>query len=915
MIATNIICKDSEATIVETIESISKCTDFLNITDTGSTDKTKQLIEETCKKLNFPYKLTDFVWVNDFAAARNFNFSQVPPEADWLVWVDSDDVIIEDVPGKLREMAKSLDPRIGAVWFPYHYAFDEFSNVTTLFIRERLLRSSFGWKWISRVHETVGSVQPCAMTKDASIIIKHISKHGDRSERNFALLEIMLKEEPQNKRVWLYMGHQFFAIGKWEKAVEWYTKFSSCQDVLPIERFQALTYSTRAALSMANPPLGIQFALNALESYPMWGESYVLLAMAYDRLGQWEKAIFWGEASKGKGWPEEVIFINPLDYSFNIEVSLFEAYAATGQIDKAMDCLNAALRIRPIKELQAAKENVEEAKAREAILYGLKALCNNLLKSGELLKLQKLAAILPVWMAEVPDTVQMLDGIHHYTSNLQIPKIETKIAKDTIYLGTDFFTEGTLPGEYKENLICSEVLENIDISLSEALFRIETFADNIKVSIGGKGLRKISQMELEHVAAAPNRNLTQLYQEDGKLNFSFNHTVPSNKGLAIRMFLGGAPEPWDPIFIEKNGFGGSEISAAWLCKELSIMGNRTILYALANGIYDSVLYRNQFNPQTPPCDWFISSRVPQVFDSPIPAPIKMLWVHDVHCGNGLTPQIANKLDAIIVLSEWHRHFMLGVYPWLKDCEVINLRGDVETYEDRVPVPGFMPEEKLISPPRIFVICDAIQEEKWTDVDVTKNKEFPHRFVWMSAPDRGLEQLLDMWGKIKVALPDAELKIFYGWQFFDKTLHIPEQKALKDRLLEKVKQPGVEWVGRVNPDRLNEELIKAGVWLYPPPHDFRETCCISAIECQAAGVLCFYRMNGGLGEVLGDRGIPLALNLTQDSIVSSIVNVLTDEARCARMRLQGRKYAMQRSYRVLAENFLKAYQICKDGGKR
>jgi len=915
MIVTNIICKDSESTIAATIESISKCTDFLNITDTGSQDKTKEIIKETCNKLQFPFKLTDFQWIDDFAAARNFNFQQIPPEADWLVWVDSDDIIEEDKPNYLRDLAKGAPPQIGAFWIPYHYAFDEFGNVTTMFIRERLLRACFGWKWQCRVHETVVSNSPCQMVKDAGVRIKHTSRHGDRAERNFKLLERMLIEEPEHLRTWMYMGHQHFAGGNWKEAIQWYQKFAGHPDVLPIERYQALTYACRASMSLNDFQQASYFALTALEVFPEWGEAYVLLSMAYGRMGQFQKSIFWGEASRGKGIPEEVIFINPLDYTFNVEVCLFEAYASLGQMDKSMKCLDAALQVRPMPELKAAKENVQEAKARESIGYGLKALCMNLLKNGELLKLQKITSIIPSWMFDIPDTSTMLEGIYRQTANILVPKTETKVDQNSIFLGTDFLIEeGVIPA-YKETLVCNGVLENVDIPLAEALFRMESFADTVEIEVGKSGLRKINQLEMERALAQPNRNIVDAYTDDGVLHIKFNHSIPPITKLAIRLFLGGAPEPWNPPFIRKNGFGGSEISAAWLSKELTRQGNRVVLYAMDNGVYDSVLYRNQFNPQYPPSDLFISSRVPQVFDSPIVAKVKMLWVHDVHCGQGLTPSIANKLDAIIVLSKWHLRFMQNVYPWLRDCEIVDMRGDPETYVDNVEHPGYFPNEKLLSPPRIFIIADSIEIDKFQDIGVTQPKEFPHRFIWMSAPDRGLEQLLDLWPKILSALPRAELKIFYGWEFFDKTIHIPAQKQLKDRLLEKIKQQGVEWVGRVNPDRLIDELKVAGIWLYPPPHDFRETCCISAIECQAAGVLCFYRMNGALGEAIGDRGVALPLGASQDEILKSILDTLTDPIRCATMRLQGREWAMKHSYQFLSNNFQEAFKLCLEKGKK
>ena len=35
--------------------------------------------------------LSTFEWVQDFSKARNFNFSQVPKEYDYIMWTDADD--------------------------------------------------------------------------------------------------------------------------------------------------------------------------------------------------------------------------------------------------------------------------------------------------------------------------------------------------------------------------------------------------------------------------------------------------------------------------------------------------------------------------------------------------------------------------------------------------------------------------------------------------------------------------------------------------------------------------------------------------------------------------------------------------------------------------------------------------------
>ncbi len=122
------------------------------------------------------------------------------------------------------------------------------------------------------------------------------------------------------------------------------------------------------------------------------------------------------------------------------------------------------------------------------------------------------------------------------------------------------------------------------------------------------------------------------------------------------------------------------------------------------------------------------------------------------------------------------------------------------------------------------------------------------------------------------MPDATLRIFYGWNYYDIAYRGNSQMMQwKWKIIEKAKQPGIVFHGRVGQKQLAEEWLKSDIFLYPPPHDFRETSCISAMEAQAAGVLCFYRMNGALGETVGDRGIALPLDSKPEDIIQSLTS--------------------------------------------
>ncbi len=893
-ICANLICRDSSKTIEACIRSLEGI-NFLNITDTGSKDNTKRIIERVCRELKIPYQITDYVWNDHFADARNFNFSHSPSWAEWDFWCDSDDVV-EDIE-KAKEMLSKLPQDVGGLWLPYFYAFDEFGNATTVFIRERFLRKSVGWKWQSRVHETVAPLTPTKFVKDQAIIIKHNhTGQFSRAERNFKLLFKMLEEEPENKRVWLYIGHQHFAQQDYLDAAKWYLKFNQAPDALPIEKYQALTYASKALREMRDFQQSVSCSLMAMELYPHWADAYIELACSYLGINQPQKSIFWGEASKDKQMPEEIIFINPLDYTFNISVTLFNAYLMMGNIDKALEEARKAYQVRPIKELDNQFQLILEAKNREETERGLKALANSLLKAGERTKLQKILEVLPWWLKELPQSNEFVNNIK---SKGIVPFDEpTKVDGNVLIAGTDFFSKEHKG--YYEKVVCN-CLEKVTEELPSALYKLEQYGDRVELLLDHTQPhnRMITQKDLEQVLPTNHREIEQLYTDVDKTTCHWKHSLPVANGLAIKLFSKFGVEKWSPLTMKREGIGGSELATIRMAEELVKQGNRVIVYGPINGVWNGVVYREDVT--LTPCDVFITSRVPDVLDYDLNTKKKYLWIHDVSCWNRLTPERAEKLDGIIVLSKWHKNYIQKVYPWLKEAKVIDLVNWDYTYDDFVPEEDFVvsPEAKISKVPNIYILPDGMDYSRF---DGLKEHREPYSFIWSSSPDRGLLEVLEMWPLIKEAMPKATLNIYYGWNYFDSTLNIPSQWELNSKLMSKLKQDGVKWCGRVNQEELAKAMCRSEMWLYPP-HPFRETCCITAMELQAAGVLCFYRKNGALGETIANRGIPIELNAKPEDIVKLIKDTMDNKTIVSSLRVEMKKWVKEQGWLDRANKLL------------
>ena len=90
------IVKDEELVLGRCLNSVKNLVDEIIIVDTGSTDKTKDIASL------YTDKIYDFKWINDFSAARNYSFSKATK--DYIMWLDADDVLLEEDYIKLQDL-------------------------------------------------------------------------------------------------------------------------------------------------------------------------------------------------------------------------------------------------------------------------------------------------------------------------------------------------------------------------------------------------------------------------------------------------------------------------------------------------------------------------------------------------------------------------------------------------------------------------------------------------------------------------------------------------------------------------------------------------------------------------------------------------------------------------------------------
>ncbi|WP_233476275.1 glycosyltransferase family 2 protein [Paenibacillus sonchi] len=97
------IVKDEEALLSRCLESVKGIADEIIIVDTGSTDRTKQIAE------NYGAKIYDYVWSNDFAAARNESLRHAAGK--WILVLDADEYLGSNDHSKWIEFLQKEKPQ------------------------------------------------------------------------------------------------------------------------------------------------------------------------------------------------------------------------------------------------------------------------------------------------------------------------------------------------------------------------------------------------------------------------------------------------------------------------------------------------------------------------------------------------------------------------------------------------------------------------------------------------------------------------------------------------------------------------------------------------------------------------------------------------------------------------------------
>lgn len=212
-ICLNMIVKNESKVIRKCLTSVRPLIDYWVIVDTGSTDGTQDVIREFMKDV--PGELHEQEWIN-FAHNRNGALEQAKHKGDYVLFIDADEILEFDEGFTLPELTHD-----------YYYITTKYASIQ--YVRNQLIKNALNWKWVGVLHEYLTA--PEAHTNGILTGVYNVPSHdGARSQdplkfqKDAALLEEALKEEPHNVRYQFYLAQSYRDAQDYPRAIESYKK-------------------------------------------------------------------------------------------------------------------------------------------------------------------------------------------------------------------------------------------------------------------------------------------------------------------------------------------------------------------------------------------------------------------------------------------------------------------------------------------------------------------------------------------------------------------------------------------------------------------------------------------------------------------------------------------------------------------
>lgn len=291
-----IIAKNEEQRIERCLSSLLPYDFEIVVVDTGSTDRTKEIAAK------YTDKVLDFIWCDDFSAARNYSLRAA--SNNWIFMIDCDEWIKHLDLEELDYFRKKLSDSVGSVSRENLVTENGVSVLNNTDYTERFFDRRL-YHYTGIIHE---QLTPIRGKEFQTMLLNTTLLHSGydmtpeeriaKNQRNYTLLLRQLEQEKDNPYLYYQLGKTCEIVEDFSHACEYYSKGLEYDLDPELAYVQAMVISYGNALlrtAQADTALGFEGIYNEFSSLAdfvyLMGNIYKANHLYEQALEQYQKAM------------------------------------------------------------------------------------------------------------------------------------------------------------------------------------------------------------------------------------------------------------------------------------------------------------------------------------------------------------------------------------------------------------------------------------------------------------------------------------------------------------------------------------------------------------------------------------------------------------------------------------------------
>ncbi len=324
----SMIVKNEAAVIRRCLASVRDFIDTWAICDTGSTDATKQIIQETLADI--PGELHECEWVN-FGHNRTEAYRLAQPQADYVLIIDADmTALVQD------EFRHNLSA--DSYLIRYEGDLD--------YRQPMLLNAQHDWAFRGVTHEYIHAETAASRETLAQLTYQHHADGGMRSDkltRDKKLLTAGLAAEPDNARSMFYLAQTLRDLREYTEAIEWYRRRVAAGGWAEEVWYSRYQIARLRQLTGASWDTVQAEYLQAFESRPTRLEPLYEIVRYYRERQKYHIAWLFARNARNTPYPDDLLFVERPVYTYKLPLEYAICCHWTGRYAEAMEVNNELL--------------------------------------------------------------------------------------------------------------------------------------------------------------------------------------------------------------------------------------------------------------------------------------------------------------------------------------------------------------------------------------------------------------------------------------------------------------------------------------------------------------------------------------------------------------------------------------------